>query len=186
MNWVDWLLIGFLVVSVIGGFVEGFIRIGIGFAALILGFVLASWFHGVAGGWMTPYIHSKAAASVLGFLMIFIAILAAGGLTALIVQRVFRVAGLSWLDRLVGGAFGFVRGLLVLAIAALLVSAFFPRKLPAAVSQSEYAPYVFSLSKVLSEITPYEIKNSFEESYQEFTTLIEGMKKNKRAPLRYD
>jgi membrane protein required for colicin V production len=180
MNWVDWVLVGFLLVSVISGFVEGFVRIAVGFVAMILGFVFASWFHGVAGGWMEPYVHSRAVASFIGFLVIFIGMLSLGALIAWIIQRVFKVVGLSWLDRLVGGAFGAVRGVLVLAIGALLLSAFFPKRIPAAVSHSQLAPYVFGMSKVLSDITPYEIKNGFEETYQDFTSLLEGIKKQKR------
>ena len=58
MNWVDWLLLGVLLISVVSGFVEGFVRIAIGFFALILGFLFASWFHGLAGGWLEPWVHS--------------------------------------------------------------------------------------------------------------------------------
>jgi hypothetical protein len=54
--------------------------------------------------------------------------------------------------------------------------------MPAAVSHSQLAPYLFGLSRVLSEITPYEIKHGFEQSYQEFTGLLEGLKKHKELP----
>jgi membrane protein required for colicin V production len=182
-NWVDWLLIGFLAISVLYGFAEGFIRIGIGFAALIFGFLFASWFHGIAGGWLAPYVESKALVSLVGFLIILFATLALGYLIAAIVQRIFRIVGLTWLDRLAGGFLGAVRGVLVLAIVALLISAFLPKRMPAAVSRSQLAPYLFGMSRVLSEITPYEIKNGFEQSYQEFTVLLEALKKHKELPV---
>jgi membrane protein required for colicin V production len=180
MNWVDWLLISVLLMSVVSGFAEGFVRIAIGFFAMILGFLLASWFHGLVGGWLEPWVHSKALTSVIGFLIILIGMMALGALIAWLIQRMFKLVGLSWVDRLAGGAFGLVRGVLVLAIAALLLSAFVPKKMPAAVGQSELAPYVFGMSRVLSDMTPYEIKNGFEETYQEFTTLLQGIKRNKR------
>ena len=180
MNWVDWLLIGILLTSVVSGFAEGFVKIVIGFVAMVLGFFLASWFHGVAGGWLEPWIHSKPIASFIGFIIIFAGMIALGALIAWLIQRIFKLVGLTWIDRLAGGAFGAVRGVLVLAIAALLLSAFFPRRMPAAVAQSELAPYVFGMSRVLSDMTPYEIKNGFEQTYQELTVLLEGIKKNKR------
>ena len=185
MNWVDWTIIGFLTVSVVAGFLEGFVRIAIGFGALIFGFLFASWFHGVAGGWLEPYISSKAVASLVGFLIILCGTLALGALIAAIINRIFKIVGLSWLDRLVGGAFGAVRGVLLLAIGALLLSAFFPRRMPAAMSHSQLAPYVFSTSRALSAITPYEIKNGFERTYQDFTVLLEGVKR-KRVPIRHE
>jgi membrane protein required for colicin V production len=186
MNWVDWLLIGFLLLSVGGGFAEGFVRMAIGFGALILGFLFAAWFHGVAGGWTEPIVHSRAIANVLGFFIILGGTMLLGVLVSWIIQKAFKVVGLTWIDRLAGGAFGVVRGVLLLAIAALLVTAFFPRNLPAAVSHSQLAPYVFGMSKVLSEITPYEIKDGFAQSYREFTGLLDGIKKRKRLPVRQE
>ena len=179
MNWVDWLLLGVLLISVVSGFVEGFVRIAIGFFALILGFLFASWFHGLAGGWLEPWVHSRAITSLVGFLLILFGMMALGALVAWVIQRVFKLVGLSWLDRLAGGGLGLLRGVVVIAIGALLLSAFAPKRMPAAVSQSELAPYVFGMSRVLSDMTPYEIKNGFEQTYQEFTTLLEGIKRNK-------
>jgi membrane protein required for colicin V production len=184
MNWIDWLLIGILLASVVAGLAQGFVKIVIGSMALIVGFFFASWFHGVAGGWLEPWVQSKAAASFIGFVLIFGGMVVLGSLIAWVIQRIFKVVGLNWIDRLVGGAFGAVRGILVLAITALLVSAFFPKRMPAAVSHSQLAPYVFNVSRVLSEMTPYEIKNGFEQTYHEFTVLLEGIRRNKRLPGR--
>lgn len=185
MNWVDWLLISILLTSAIAGFAEGFVRIAVGSVALVLGFIFASWFHGLAGAWLEPWVHSKALISILGFLIILIGMLLLGALIAWVIQRVFKVIGLSWVDRLAGGFIGAIRGVFIVAIGGLLLSAFAPKKMPAAVSQSELAPYVFGMSRILSEMTPYEIKNGFEQTYQEFTAMLEGVKRNKRFSSRH-
>ncbi len=180
MNWVDWLLISILLTSVIAGFAEGFVRIAVGSLALVLGFFFASWFHGLAGAWLEPWIHSKALTSIFGFLIILIGMILLGAFVAWVIQRVFKVIGLSWVDRLAGGLIGAVRGIFIVAIGALLLSAFAPKRMPVAVSQSELAPYVLGMSRILSDMTPYEIKNGFEQTYQEFTLVLEGIKRNKR------
>jgi membrane protein required for colicin V production len=184
MNWVDWLLIAFLFISIVSGFVEGFIRMGIGFAALIAGFLFGVWFYGPAGAWSEPYVKSETLANVIGFNLVFIGIIVAGALLAWVIQKIFRVVGLSWLDRLVGGAFGVVRGVLVLAIGTLIFTAFYPGKLPGAVYQSELAPYVLGTSRVLAEATPYEIKSGFERGYKDLKDLLTGRKHVNRAPAR--
>ena len=79
-----------------------------------------------------------------------------------------------------------VRGVAVLSMIALVVTAFFPKWMPAAASKSQLAPYVLSLSRVLAEVTPYEIKNGFHESYQEFSGLLEGLKKRRKPELRHE
>jgi hypothetical protein len=40
------------------------------------------------------------------------------------------------------------------------------------------------MSRILSDMTPYEIKNGFEQTYQEFTLVLEGIKRNKRFTAR--
>lgn len=180
MNWIDFMILGFLLISVAGGLAEGFVKMGIGFVALILGFVIASWTYGMAAGWLLTWIDSRALASILGFILIFSGINLLGALIAWLIQRFFKVIGLTWLDRVVGGAFGVVRGVLVLAVVTLVFTAFYPRKLPAAVSQSEFAPYVFRASDVLAEATPYELKAGFAKSYDELTELFKELKREKK------
>lgn len=184
MNWIDWLLIIFILFSAASGFAEGFVRMVIGFGALIAGFLCASWFHGVAGGWVEPYVESRAAASVVGFSLILVSMLVLGWLTGVIVQRMFRLVGLSWLDRLIGGAFGAARAVLILAIAAIVLTTFAPGRLPKALSGSELAPYVLGASKVISTVTPYELKSGFARAYDEFRNLVRGIKATKRLPAR--
>ena len=180
MNWIDFLILGFLLVSVAGGFAEGFVKMGIGFVALVLGFVIASWTYGMAAGWLMTWIDSRALASILGFILIFSGINLLGALIAWVIQRLFKVIGLTWLDRVVGGAFGIVRGVIVLAVVTLVVTAFYPRKLPAAVTQSELAPYVFRASDVLAEATPYELTAGFAKSYDELAGLFKELKRAKK------
>ena len=180
MNWIDFLILGFLLVSVAGGFAEGFVKMGIGFVALVIGFVIASWTYGIAAGWLLTWMDSRALASILGFLLIFTGINLLGALIAWVIQRVFKVIGLTWLDRLVGGAFGVVRGVIVLAVATLVFTAFYPRKLPAAVKKSELAPYVFRASDVLAEATPYELKAGFAKTYDELTEIFRDLRRSKK------
>jgi membrane protein required for colicin V production len=188
VNWLDWLVAVFLVVSIANGLREGFVRMGIGFAALIVGFFGASWFGGMAAGSLTPYIHSKAGASVLGFLIVFFGVLLLGALVAAFLTRVLKIVGLSWMDRLLGGAFGIVRGFAVLVVITMGVTAFAPNSLPRAVEDSVFAPYVFGASRVVAAATPFEIREGFERAHKELRGLWEDTlahkPKGKRIEVR--
>jgi membrane protein required for colicin V production len=186
MNWLDWLIIGLVAASVIGGFKEGFIRMGVGFAALIVGFIAASWFHGFLATPLMPYLHSRATASIAAYILIFLGVMLAGTLIAAIIVRVFKLIGLSFVDRLLGGMFGFVRAGIVLAVATMVIMAFAPKRMPAAVNQSELAPYVMGASEILAAATPFEIKQGFHRSYDEFREMIQELaaKKMKQLPVR--
>ena len=170
MNWIDWTLIIFLLVSVINGFQEGMVRITIGLIALVAAFLIASWFGGLAAGPLTPFV-SKGVAAILGYLLIFFAVILAGALIAALMVRMLKLIGLSWMDRLLGGFLGVIRGFIVLAVLTMVVTALAPRWLPNAVSGSTLAPYVLDASRVLTNLTPFDIRDGFYRAYSELEKL---------------
>lgn len=177
MNWLDWLIFGFLAVSIIGGWKEGFIRLGIGFIALIVGFLAAAWFYGLAADPLLPYVKSKAVANFLGFQVIFFGVLITGGILAAVIARVFKLVGLSFVDRALGAGFGAVRGAVVIIVVTMCVMAFAPRSLPTPVETSRLAPYIFTGSRLLSSLTPYELRHGFNQTFDRIQGIIKGLQK---------
>ena len=177
MNWLDIVIAGFLAVSIIGGWKEGFIRLGIGFLALILGFFVAAWFYGLAADPLIPYVKSRAVANVLGFQVIFFGILISGGLVAAVIARVFKLVGLTFLDRSAGAVFGAVRGFVVIVVVSMCLMAFAPRTLPAPVETSKFAPYILDGSRFLSNMTPYELRHGFNQTFDRVQEIIKGLRK---------
>jgi membrane protein required for colicin V production len=165
-------LLDFLVVIVIGssavaGLAAGFARVGIGFLAAILGVVFGFWFYGIPAGWVHRYLHSEAASNLIGFLLVFWAILAIGALFAKVTSKLFKWTGLSWLDRLLGGAFGVVRGALIAVVMIAVLLAFTPKPMPNWMVKSEVLPYAMEASNVIASLAPNAIKNAFRESMLE-------------------
>jgi membrane protein required for colicin V production len=186
MNWVDWLFVITLLLSAGNGLHEGFVRLGIGFAALIVGFFSASWFGGVAAGWLMPYIDSRPLAALAGFLLVFTGVVVAGAILAALLVRMLKIVGLSWFDRLLGGAFGLLRGFIVVVVVALVFTAFAPKSLPAAVDESRFAPYVFRGARVLAEMTPYELRASFNRTYENLRGLWKEATQHKQLRRRIE
>ena len=121
IGWVDIGLAAFLALSVIVGLVRGFI-----FELLSL----AGWFVAYfAARWLTPelqtYIHIGTPGSHLHygatFACVFIAALIVWSLAARLMRALIRATPLSPVDRLLGAAFGALRGLVVLLVVAIVV-----------------------------------------------------------------
>jgi membrane protein required for colicin V production len=187
MNWMDWLLIAFFVGSVANGFQEGLVRMGIGIMALIAGFFLASWFGGMAAASLMPYVQVKPVASLMGYMIVFIGVLLLGTLLGALTARMLKLVGLSWMDRLLGGAFGLVRGFVVVTVVAMVVSAFAPSWMPKAVNDSKLAPYVLRSARVFAAATPFEIRNGFNRAYKEFRDLwTAATQKSKKIDTRLE
>lgn len=186
MNWLDWLILAFLALSIWNGFREGAVRVGIGFIALIVGFLAASWFYGIPADHMLPWVKSRALANLFGFQIIFFGVIIAGALIASLIAQVFKLVGLTWVDRLLGAGAGVVRGALVVVVCMMVLLAFAPKRLTGAVDQSRFAPYILRGSNVIKDVTPYEIKHGFEEGYEEIRYLFRSLKGATRLPISID
>jgi membrane protein required for colicin V production len=182
-------LLDLLVVIVIGssvvtGLAAGFARVGIGFLAAIFGVVFGFWFYGIPADWVHRYLHSAALSNLIGFLLIFWAILAIGALFAKITSKLFKWTGLSWLDRLLGGAFGMVRGALIAVVMIAVLLAFTPKPLPNWMVKSEVLPYAMEASNVIASLAPNAIKDAFRESMLELRRLWNEQLIESREKLR--
>jgi membrane protein required for colicin V production len=182
-------LLDLLVVIVVGssvaaGLVAGFARVSIGFIAAILGVVFGFWFYGIPAGWVHRYLHSVAASNLIGFLLVFWAILAIGALFAKVTSKLFKWTGLSWLDRLLGGVFGLVRGALIAVVIIAVLLAFTPKPMPNWMVKSEVLPYAMEASNDIASLAPNAIKDAFRESMLELRRLWQQQLIESREKIR--
>ncbi len=166
MNWLDVALALIIGGSVIAGLMRGFARVFVGIVAAILGLILAAWFYGTAGGFLTPYVSHKSIASLVGFLLVFCGVLLCGAVAAKLLGMAFRWVGLGWLDRLLGGALGLVRGVVVAVVVVMVLMAFTIEPPPRSVVESAIAPYVIDAAGVMAWLAPRELKDGFARSQE--------------------
>ncbi len=166
MNWLDFVLVLVLGLSVVAGLAKGFTRTAIGFVALIAALFCGLWFYGLPAAAVREYLSSQQLANFFGFTIIFVGILLIGALVEFGVAKLMKIANLSWLDRLAGGAFGVFRGVLVGAVFVTAFMAFAPKAPPASVAHSRVAPYVMHAARAIVAAAPREVKDGFRNSYE--------------------
>jgi len=181
VNWLDYLLIAILLASALLSARKGFSREIVGLAAALGGLVLGMWFYGLAGSFLIPYVKSPRVANLIGFLLVVFAVLLLGGMLGWIVSRFLRTVGLSFFDRLLGAAFGLVRGLLIAIALVTAYMAFGPEiesntasagSVEKAVLNSRIAPHLLNASHVFVAIAPMELKSSFLKQYAQVKSLL--------------
>ena len=74
MSWIDLVLALVIASSVLTGFTAGFARVGVGFAALVVGMLCGFWFYGIVAAYVIDYVTSPAIANLIGFFVILIGI----------------------------------------------------------------------------------------------------------------
>ncbi len=182
MNWLDILLGAILLLSMLSGFRKGFARTGIGIGATIIGILCGLWFYRTIGAFLNNYIASRTAANVIGFLIVFAAVISLGSLIAWLIEKLLKVVQLSWLNRLLGGVLGLVQGALAGAMIILLMMAFSTKE-PHSVANSRLAPYVIGSAKVIASAAPHEVREGFDRSYRKVHEMwAEALRKSGRRP----
>lgn len=164
LNWFDFVLLIFLAVSVLAGLRAGFTRVVVHLIATIVGLLASFWFYRlVAVKLVGPLNGNIGLANLLGFLLIFVGVLVLGSVFAALLARIFRWFGLSWVDHLLGGAAGVIRGVLVITVLVDALVAFTPRPPPAYLDHSRLLPYTNEIAGWLMDVAPRGLKDSFDE-----------------------
>jgi membrane protein required for colicin V production len=165
-NWLDWILAGIALVSVVAALVKGFMRELISLASLVVGLAVAAWGYARVALWFEDLTRSHEIALGLGFLSLFLATLAVGALVAALVRKLIKTVGVEWFDRFLGGVFGLVRGVVVDSVLLLVLVAFAIK--PEAVRQSSLAPYVATGARVIALVMPENLKAQFRLEFEKF------------------
>jgi membrane protein required for colicin V production len=195
VNWLDALLILVLAFSVWRSFAKGLTREVIGLLSVVVGIFLGTWLYGTVGSWVEPHVSSRAVANFCGFLIIFLGVIVVGHLVGAVLGKLLRVTGLSFFDRLLGAAFGVIRGVLMAAALVMAILAFAPGAKagtpPDSVANSRLAPYVIGAARVFVAAAPHEMKSGFLTRYEQVksqweATLQKGIQKVPKEKAKHE
>ena len=164
MSLLDWVLIAILVYSIITSWFKGFTREVLGIITVVVGILLASWFYRSVAGLFKDVVRTENFALFLGFSVIFLATLVVGFVIVWLVTKFVKFAKLQWADRMLGAAFGFIRGWVVGAVVLLALTSFDVQT--ERLKNSELVPYFLPGSRVIAIVTPYEMKAKFLVGYR--------------------
>ncbi len=124
MPWIDWTIVGVVALSVALSLWRGFVREAIALAGWVLAFFAARLFHAELSILFTDAIQPEGLRLSLAWLTLFIAVLFLSYLVAMLAGSLIDKVGLTIPDRLLGMAFGLLRGLALCAVLVLVCKAF--------------------------------------------------------------
>lgn len=110
-----------LLVSVVVGLVRGLVFEVLSLAGWVVAYLAASWFAADAALWLPLGELGPGARRGVAFALLFVATLIAWTLLARLVRLLLHATPLSLIDRVGGGAFGVLRGALLLLVLATVV-----------------------------------------------------------------
>jgi len=159
MTAADWVIVVIIAVSIIQAAISGFFHEAFGIAGLIVGYLLAAWNYQRLAARYAPYLKSMWLGEIGAFLLIFLAVLVIAGIAGRITRHIVKEAGLSFVDRILGGALGLLRGILLVAVIIMSMAAFTPTS--TWLEGSELAPYFLVVGRAAIWVAPSELRGRF-------------------------
>ena len=156
MTLLDWTMLAVIALSVALAAAQGFFFEVFSLSGTILGYLLAMWEYPRVAGWFLPYVKAQQYANIAGFLTIFFSIIILAGMIARIARWAAKEIGLRWVDRLLGGAFGLVRGIVIVTVAVMAFAAFSPNS--PVLARSQLSGYFLLAARTGTWVAPSELR----------------------------
>ena len=117
MNWIDTVIVVILIISMVMGFINGFIKEVASLAALILGIWGAIRFSAFTAAKLYDYFDMTGQyVGLIAFIITFGIIVVGIHFVGLIVNKIVDAASLSFINRLIGIVFGMLKSVLILSV----------------------------------------------------------------------
>ena len=142
----------------------GLVREITSLVALIGGFILAVFYYSVPASWLSEISRNESVANLLGFMIIFLGCILVGAIISFIVNRFMKAVSIKWVDRLLGGVFGLLRGWAICSIMVVALIAFPLRE--NMMATSVLAPYLLAGARAAVHLVPQSLKDKFDEQYK--------------------
>lgn len=160
----DWFLLALIVYSIAASAFHGFVREMLGLATVVVAVLLASWSYRSVAPLFKDVVRTENLTLFLSASVVFVGTLLAGAAIIWLATKFIKAAKLEWADRILGAAFGFIRGWMIGAALLLGLTSFEIQT--DRVKHSELAPYLLPGSRVIALVAPYELKARFLVGYR--------------------
>ena len=163
-TFMDFLFAGIILISIGFAVLKGLVREITSLVALIGGFILAVIYYGAPAHYLHEFTRNDSVANLLGFLIIFLGCIAIGAIISFIVNRFMKAAKIQWIDRLLGGVFGLLRGWAICSIIVIGIIAFPIRD--GVMAHSVLAPFLLAGARAAVHLVPQNLERQFNEQYK--------------------
>lgn len=142
MQWIDWTILIIIAISAGISLIRGFMREALSLAGWILAFFVAKGFYEDFSMLLVEHIETPSLRYGVAWAGLFLVTLTAAGLINYIIGQLVEKAGLSGMDRIMGMAFGALRGVLIVSLAVIALRTFTPVEQDPWWKKSQLLPHV--------------------------------------------
>jgi len=124
---------------------------------------------------LSKWIANTGYLNILSFLIIFCVVFMVISILGIIINYLLKIVFLGWLDRVSGAMFGAMKGILIVSVLLIALTAFLPKGTPV-IKDSLLSPYVTLVSEKMAEVISKDMHHAFSTK---IATLKKAWGKNK-------
>lgn len=152
-----------MLVSIFGAVRKGLVSELVFLTSVVAGLILAFLFYDRVAKVLVDLGAAETVASLAGFLLTFVVVVGGGRVVAVLARRTVNFLFLRWVDHLLGGVFGVLRGWLVVAILFLAMTAF--PVTGSLVADSVSGEFFLASADIVVRFAPQEVRERFSQEY---------------------
>ncbi len=98
--------------------------------------------------------------NIISFLLLFTLVFLIVGALGILIRILLKIVFLSWVDRLFGGVFGFIRGFMIASVLVFVLTTFLSGG-ASVIRESALTPFVASAAGAMSQFAGQSMRNQF-------------------------
>lgn len=175
MNFFDITVIVILGYCLIRGIFRGLVKELSSIIGVFGGFYAAYTYYPIIAKPLSKWIANTGYLNLLSFMIIFCGVFIIISILGIIINYLLKIVFLGWLDRVSGAMFGAVKGILIVSVLLIALTAFLPKGTPV-IKDSLLSPYVTLVSEKMAKVISKDMNQAFSTK---IAAIKKAWKKNK-------
>ena len=167
MNPLDMVILVILGYCLIRGIFRGLVKEISSIIGVLAGFYAAYSNYPLLAKPLARWISNTPYLNILSFMIIFCVIFILISILGIIIKYLLNIAFLGWVDRICGAGFGIIKGVLIVSVVLISLTAFLPMGAPV-IKNSLLSPHATLISEKMVKIVSKDMKHLYEAKAKEF------------------
>ncbi|MDP2645277.1 MAG: CvpA family protein [Desulfobacterales bacterium] len=172
MNPFDMIIVATLGFCLVRGFFRGLVKELVSIVGVFAGFYVAYTYYMMLvenlPSWISKLSHANLSyLYIFSFFVLFCGVLILVNIVGLVLKFILKNAFIGSVDHIFGLGFGLVKGLLIISVVLINLTAFLPKD-AFIVRDSKLAPFVTLISENLAKVISTDMKKNFMDKIEDF------------------
>jgi len=177
MNLLDIIVLMVICVMTFYGVWKGFIKQVLSIVGIIAGYIVATSYYAQLAAFIK--LGDPTLSKIISFMILFLACVIVFSVLAVILNKVFKLPGLGIINTVLGGATGFLKGFLIVAVVVIILVALLSAENPL-LKKSVTVPYILKGLMAAGQAVPADLRAQCQKKIDSLTKSLQTQPEKKK------